>query len=669
MAGTGSLTRAALDRLSELIATGDGDNLRAALVAADALIAAGPAPGPPEARLRKGVALRWLRRLDAAEATLRAGLMLALDDDCADGFDRALADVAEARLLEGDAGGTGGTGGGGGGGGGGGCGYDDGPDAAAFRRFEAWLRARRTCAFPHLALRRYARGPPGDDWRGVHARRDVPAQTELLRVGREYLITAEMGRACPVGAKVQAALDAGTIALSAQRHAFLAVYLLWDAAVHGEQSFHAPYYALLPRALPGSPMEWTDADLALLQGSHVATVVAERRAAYAADYDAVCAAAPEFARLAGGLGRWVWARLMVASRNFSVVLDGRRTDALVPLADMLNHRRPRQTMWGFNAKLLPPDGGGGCEGGGEGSSAPVGSPAPPAPAAAAAGGAFVITSLVPLTQGQQVHDSYGVKCVSRYLLGYGFTVHPNVEAGSGQCPNEVRLLARLRSPAEDPYFLVKMRLLGEGQTARPVSISAHYGIEGTAEAFSWLRFVWATGHDVMALPADVGPDYDWTGVAIPPLSEANETAVVRALARLCADALGRYPTTLEQDRTALEAADAAVAAPSGGGGSAPLSQAALNRRNALVLRVAEKTVLRHYVDDLPRAVDGVLLLGDRTAAMQRIIDHHAGRDPVSEYIRAAIAPLVRRRPAATAAAAAGGGAAASIAFGVPSGSW
>jgi len=37
--------------------------------------------------------------------------------------------------------------------------------------------------------------------------------------------------------------------------------------------------------------------------------------------------------------------MMVASRIFGITVDGVKTDVFVPYADMLNHKRPRQTSW------------------------------------------------------------------------------------------------------------------------------------------------------------------------------------------------------------------------------------------------------------------------------------------------------------------------------------
>lgn len=523
-------------------------------------------------------------------------------------------------------------------------GHGEGGDSLA--RFAAWFTAARgsSCAL----LRLQQNGGDDDDDRGVTAAQDIAQDVELLRVPRSLLITVEMGRATPPGKAVAAALQAGRITLSGTRHCFLAVFLLWegahrvarglrggdDAPSTGDggdasaPSFFAPYYAVLPRGLPGSPLFWGQCDLARLAGSHLAVQVAERRAAIAADWAAIAAAAPALAARATEAD-FVWARAVVASRNFALVLDGSRTDALVPFADMLNHRRPRQTSWGFNASL-----------GDDGR------------------GAFVIRSLQPLHRGEGVHDSYGVKCNSRWLLSYGFTVWPNVEAaegggvGAGTEYNELRLLVAMRRPEEDPWFMTKLRLLRHAPTARPVRVSTAHDADVSREALSFARFVCASGYDVARLPTGVGAeDYDWGHPGVPPLSEGCELAALRLLAAACAAQLGRYPTTLEQDLARLredDAAAAAAAAPAtaDGAGGAARARLSANERNALVLVAGEKAVAAHYVA-LADTVAALLALPRRAGLAQIAAAHGApgpaARRPASRYVRHVILPLVRAR--------------------------
>jgi histone-lysine N-methyltransferase SETD3 len=43
-----------------------------------------------------------------------------------------------------------------------------------------------------------------------------------------------------------------------------------------------------------------------------------------------------------------WARTTVCSRIFGLIIDGIKTDAMVPFADMLNHRVPKHTSWNYS---------------------------------------------------------------------------------------------------------------------------------------------------------------------------------------------------------------------------------------------------------------------------------------------------------------------------------
>ena len=129
--------------------------------------------------------------------------------------------------------------------------------------------------------------------------------------------------------------------------------------------------------------------------------IAERRESLRAEYEELMRHAPVAALLGGGdecpLEHFVWARNVVVTRIFGLVVGGRKTDGLVPLADLLNHRRPRETKWAYDDATQ----------------------------------GFIITSLRALEGGAQVHDSYGRKCNSRFFVNYGFALEENVD-------NEVR---------------------------------------------------------------------------------------------------------------------------------------------------------------------------------------------------------------------------------------
>ena len=190
------------------------------------------------------------------------------------------------------------------------------------------------------------------------------------------------------------------IELDAPKHIFLMIFMLLDRKDPG--SFFAPYYAILPPTLNNMPIFWTQRELRCLQGSYLLEQIDERNAAITADYKAICAIVPNFSSLST-LDEFKWARMCVCSRNFGLIVNGVRTAALVPYADMLNHYRPRETKWQYEDSSQ----------------------------------AFTIVSLQGIAPGAQVYDSYGQKCNHRFLLNYGFSVENNVEP-DGFCPNEVR---------------------------------------------------------------------------------------------------------------------------------------------------------------------------------------------------------------------------------------
>jgi histone-lysine N-methyltransferase SETD3 len=174
--------------------------------------------------------------------------------------------------------------------------------------------------------------------------------------------------------------------------------------------------------------------------------ITERRESLRAEYDNICRFIPSFAQYAHE--DFVWARLVVITRIFGQVINGIKTDGLVPMADMLNHKRPRQTKWTFDDSRQ----------------------------------AFTITSLQPMARGDQVYDSYGQKCNSRFFVNYGFSLEEN------EADNEVMFLFEV--PQSDPHYHMKLRFLGglPRNAIRESQIPTNYREKKTREAFAFLRF-------------------------------------------------------------------------------------------------------------------------------------------------------------------------------------
>lgn len=133
--------------------------------------------------------------------------------------------------------------------------------------------------------------------------------------------------------------------LLSPKHTLLAIFLLEEAA-KGEQSQWHHYISILPRDHRTFPINYTNEELTELIGSSLLMQIHEKVFDLKKDYDRVLAACPQkFSKYR--FRDFCWARTMVASRMFGVMIDGVKTNILAPFADMLNHRLPKQTVWNY----------------------------------------------------------------------------------------------------------------------------------------------------------------------------------------------------------------------------------------------------------------------------------------------------------------------------------
>lgn len=376
--------------------------------------------------------------------------------------------------------------------------------------------------------------------RGVHARCTIPPGTVCMSIPRRCLITVEMGQATEIGR----AILSSELELDAPKHIYLMIYILWDRKVNGSRSFFHPYYEILPPTLQNMPIFWNASELAELQGSHLLHQIADRNQAIAKDYVAICRVAPELESICT-LQEFKWARMCVCSRNFGLQMDGHRTSAMVPHADMLNHYRPRETKWTFDATRQ----------------------------------AFTITTLQAIPGGAEVLDSYGQKCNHRFLLNYGFAVEDNTEI-DGFCPNEVPLELTLKSNASAEQWGFWLRC--DPSATKRVRVCASNN-ESTRFLFSLLRTMALTDRELHTLtiivPSTASSSSSCADVRHP-VSIRNERETLQLLYHVCATQMERYPTTLDEDLALLQ--------------NVELYPMFSNQRHAKIQVRGEKEVLQHF---------------------------------------------------------------------------
>mmetsp|Transcript_7794 Transcript_7794/g.25584 ORF Transcript_7794/g.25584 Transcript_7794/m.25584 type:complete len:568 (+) Transcript_7794:182-1885(+) len=450
--------------------------------------------------------------------------------------------------------------------------------------FSAWLLRNGSKFADRVELRAY-----DDEVRGVHATRDIGGEEIVVEIPLKCLITVEMGKETDVG---KAVLEAD-LELDAPKHVFLMLFLLTDKK-RGDASFFKPYYDMLPATLRNMPVFWTDEELAKLDGSYLRCQVEERKRAIANDYEAICGVFPSFREIAT-LAEFQWARMCVCSRNFGVVVNGVRTSALVPYADMLNHLRPRETKWTYDNQR----------------------------------GAFTITALQSLHCGQQIYDSYGQKCNHRFLLNYGFAVEDNREP-DGFCPNEVSVSIALKE--RDPLAPRKQLLwIRDGAVgAKRLRICASDN-DNFRAVLSLLRVAVADDDDLeRVLGQNPYGSYRTASDVHFPVSFKNEVRTLRELRALAADLLAKYPTTLDDDKAALATNNDQLP---------PFS----NARHATIHVKSEKEVLHHYLAFAKTALDlAKVPLGDKfDAKLAALFDDGTHFKHVASYCNSVLRQVKR----------------------------
>lgn len=270
-----------------------------------------------------------------------------------------------------------------------------------FEKLFKWM-TKDGAQFDKLKMRYY-----GPDYRGVHAARDIKKGETILYVPKKEIITLEMAMESPIGA-LMAARNMRNRLLS-PKHSFLSCFIMQEK--RKPTSYFKEFIDILPKNFTNFPIFYTVEERQWLEGSAMQNVISDKIKDIQTDYNTICNEVPEFRQFS--LKEYSEMRMMVCSRIFGISINGVKTDGFVAYADMLNHQRPKETQWSYSDER-------------EG---------------------FIIEATDDIKRGQQVYDSYGKKCNTRFLLNYGF-INLNNDA------NEFPLVVRLR--LDDPLHGAKL---------------------------------------------------------------------------------------------------------------------------------------------------------------------------------------------------------------------
>jgi len=370
------------------------------------------------------------------------------------------------------------------------------------------------------------------DYRGIHAAKDLEDDETIVLIPYRFIMTTEVAKASPIG---RAIIQSSCLIRS--KHSYLAAYLLGERE-KGDSSFWHPYITVLPRDYRNMPINFDEDEKSWLSGSFSLTKMRQRIESLQEEYDDICAHVPDFRRFT--FHDFSWARHVVITRIFGLVIGGLKTEGLVPLADLLNHKRPRETKWTFeNAK-----------------------------------NAFTIITMRSHKKGEQVFDSYGRKCNHRFFVNYGFSLEENED---NECVLEFSI------HPDDINYARKLRLVnnavfhadtsGSGPS-REFQIPANVRERKTREMLSFLRFVVADDVELGRMPTS----YSFMIDDISPVNVRNEIAALQELRKGALKCLAGFDGSIDRDNALLAT-----------------GTLTMNLRNAVLMRRGEKMVANFFV--------------------------------------------------------------------------
>ncbi len=237
-----------------------------------------------------------------------------------------------------------------------------------------------------------------NNMRSVYTRQFIPKDQQIITIPQKLLITNQMGKETEMGKRL---LSMG-IQFNSPKHAYIIVFMIEE--MKKGNSFFQPYFDILPNDLSNFPVFWSKNELKMLKGSTLLAQIKDRKGYLEEDYKLLIEALPEFKDLCS-YQKFVKLRTLVGSRNFGITIGHDILGAMVPMSDMLNHKRPQMTSWTYNNEQ----------------------------------NAFTITSKENITNNTELMDSYGIKDFSKFLLHYGFIPDNNIEP-NGKNPNEVGII-------------------------------------------------------------------------------------------------------------------------------------------------------------------------------------------------------------------------------------
>jgi len=222
-----------------------------------------------------------------------------------------------------------------------------------------------------------------DTMRGVVSAENISSQSLVMKIPIKLLIHSNLPRIS--SDTVKKLIEYETVFFS-KKHVYLSIYIA--ETINSPGHFFQPYYKILPKNLNNIPLFWTSKELSILKGSNVIKYIKDKINDINEEYNSIVRNVDSFKDICSS-DRYKYIRCLVASRNFTINIDGQPVISMVPWADMLNHDIPSLTSWGYSNNE---------------------------------NGYFYVKAKRDINKGLSITDSYGLKPNKNYFLHYGFTI-------------------------------------------------------------------------------------------------------------------------------------------------------------------------------------------------------------------------------------------------------
>ena len=389
-----------------------------------------------------------------------------------------------------------------------------------YPQYSIYIKFMQTFYKLGLYLNKVEIGFNSDCNRFCKATADIYDKDILIRVPLDALMTLDLARGTHMGKFFTPQLEKK---LNSPHHSLLSTFMLTelDKGVNSKWKY---YFDFLPVSYNNFPTFYGEKELSLLKGTQFLELIKKKKREMKEDYDLLTNIIPGYTKYDFNLFKKM--REVISSRVFGVTIKGKKNDIIAPYADMLNHKRPRQTHWNFDDES----------------------------------NSFIIRGVSNVKKGQEVFDSYGIKCNSRFLLNYGFTVENNED-------NEFKIILILNESS--PLFKEKMIFLGGKNYTKKFSLVINNAESKITPFFSFLRFILYSKSNFK----DVNTSK--------PISVENEIILFNKIKELMKNYLSKYPTTLEYDIDYLKKKK---------------KKMDFNEYNCYIIRIGEKKILNYYLN-------------------------------------------------------------------------